>query len=177
MSLRFRYRHVHATLFDYVRSSLIDLGWGNAALPADDPANLAVNFGTPAATYIDNQPDEAGVAVAPNTIAVTLGDEPAAEDLELGGGLLEVAFPVYVDIYGQNQSIAVSIASDVKAMLEDHFLTVCDYTARPPAPTDEVIEIDKEDVDVSRPQAAIGSQDFKRYWRVVRARARVHYID
>lgn len=175
MSLRFRYRHVHATLFDYVRAQLIELGWGNAALPATDPVNLAVNFGTAAATYIDNQPDEAGIAVQPNTIAVTLGDEPPAEDLELGGGLIEVAFPVYVDVYGANQSIAVSIASDVKAILEDRFLTVCDYTARPPAPTDEVIALDKEDIDVSRPQAALGSQDFKRYWRVVKASARVHY--
>lgn len=176
MALRFRYRHVHATLFGYVRSSLVALGWGNAALPAGDPANATVNFGTTPATYADYQPDEAGIGIKPNTVVVTLGNEPAAEDLELGDGLREVAIPVFVDIYGESQAIALSIASDVKNLFEDHYVTVLDMTHAPPQLTDELIELDKDDVSFHRPEQSVGSQDFKRYWRIVASTARVQYL-
>lgn len=175
-NLRFRYRHVHATMFDYVKTSLVGLGWGDAGLPASDPANAAVNFATTPATYLEFQPDESGVKIAVNTVAITLGDEPASEDEEMGPGLQLVRFPVFVDIYGANQAISHSIASDVKHMLENHYQQVMDHTVSPPAPVDEQLELDKDDVMVMKPQAALSAQDFRRYWRVVKTLARVHYI-
>lgn len=175
MALRFRYRHVHATLFADIRSRMIELGWGDSSLPANAPANATVNFGTGPATYVDYPPEEIG-PVNPNTIVVTLGDEPAAEDLEMGSTFREVAIPLFVDVYGANQSIAVSIASDIKDICEDAYLVVRDHTQVPPAPTNEVIELDKDDVGVSRPSASIGAQDFKRYWRTVNTLARVSYL-
>jgi hypothetical protein len=175
MALRFRNRHVHATLYSYVRSRLVELGWGDSSLPANNPANATVNFGTNAATYHDIQPDEAGLQIAGNTIAITLGDEPGNTDWEMGTDLRLVEYPVYVDIYGTNQSIAQSIAADVRDVLDDHYMWVKDFTQRPPVDTAEQIELLHEDIEIRRPQASLGSTDFKRYWRVVRAIARVYY--
>lgn len=167
MSLRFRIRHVHKTLADHLETELTNLGW--VAPP--------VNFGTAPMTFLEFQPDEAGQQVKPNTVAVTLGDEPSAEDLELGDGLREISFPVYVDVYGANQSIAASIASDVKTLLEDCYLQVLDFTASAAGtPTQERIELDKDDVTVEKPPVGQGTSDFRRYWRVVRTTARVQYI-
>ena len=166
MSLRFRVRHVHKTLADYLESELTRLGWVNAP----------VNFATQPMTFLEFQPDEAGKAIAANTVAITLGDEPAGTDEEMGGGLREIAFPVFVDVYGATQSIASSIASDVKAAMEDRFLRVLDFTTSPGVATDEQIELDKDDVTVERPQASQAMGDFRRYWRVVKTTARVHYI-
>lgn len=167
MSLRFRIRHVHKTLADHLENALADLGW----------VNTPVNFGTTPITFLEFSPDEAGQAIAANTVAITLGDEPSAVDQELGDGLREIAFPVYVDIYGANQSIAASIASDVKHLLEDCYLQVRDYTASAAgAETTERIELDKDDVTVEKPPVGQGTSDFRRFWRVVRTQARVQYI-
>lgn len=175
MALRFRYRHVHATLHSHLRSELVALGWGDTGRSANDPANATVNFGTTPATYLDLQPDEAGMQVAANTIAITLGDEPGNVDWEMGSGLRLVAYPLYVDVYGQNQSVAQSIAADVRDLLDDKYLWVKDFIQRPPVDTDEQIELLHEDISITRPQASLGASDFKRYWRVVRAIARVYY--
>ena len=168
MSLRFRVRHVHKTIADYLEAELTVLGWVNAP----------VNFATTPMTFLEFQPEEAGKAIAANTVSITLGDEPAAVDLEMGDGLREIAYPVFVDVYGANASIATSIASDVKTLLEDTYLQVKDFTASiPGVPSNEQIELDKDDVSVERPPAASGLNDFKRYWRVVKTTARVHYIE
>lgn len=166
MSLRFRYRMVHKTVADYVEAELADLGWVN------DP----VNFGTTPLTLVEFQPDEAGKVVAVNTVAITLGDEPPAEDEELGDGIRSISFPVFVDIYGANQAIALSIASDVKTLFEDVAMPVTDFSTVVPGPSEEYLQFDKDDVEVERPTAALGATDFKRYWRVVKALAVVHYV-
>lgn len=176
MSLRFRYRHVHQTVADYIIEALEALGWGNAGKAHDDPINLVVNFETDPATYVTFQPDEAGKPIVANTIAITLGDEPAADDNEMGSTLRTVQFPVFVDIYGANQSIAQSIASDVKRLFEDRYLLVKDYTADAIS-TAEQVEFDKDDVDITKPIASVGATDFKRYWRVVKTTARVTYLE
>lgn len=174
MSLRFRYRHVHATMFDYVKAQLVTLGWGDAHLGDNDPANASVNFATVPATYIDFQPDEAGAKIEANTIAITLGDEPPTEDWELGGGLREIEYVTFVDIYGANQAVAQSLASDIKDLFDDVYLHVKDHTTSPATDTVEQIELDKEDCFVEKPAAALTAQDFKRYWRVVKTITRVY---
>ena len=167
MSLRFRVRHVHKTIADYLEAELADLGWVN------EPVNCA----TVPMTFLEFQPDEAGKTIAANTVAITLGDEPPALDIEMGDGLREIAFPVFVDVYGANQSIAASIASDIKSLLEDRYMPVLDFvTSATGTPTSERIELDKDDVSIEKPDAAAGAQDFRRFWRVVKTTARVHYI-
>ena len=168
MSLRFRIRHVHKTVADYIEAGLSDLGWVN------DP----VNFQTTPMTFLEFQPDEAGEKILPNTVAITLGDEGAAEDEEMGDGLRELVYPLFVDVYGANQSIAASIASDVKWLLEDRYLQVRDFTSDPAGvETSEQIELDKDDVSVERPNASFGAADIRKYWRVVKTSVRVHYIE
>lgn len=168
MALRFRVRHVHKTIADYLELELTRLGWVNAP----------VNFATVPMTFLEFQPDEAGKTIAANTVAITLGDEPASLDVEMGDGLREIAYPVFIDIYGANQSIAASIASDVKSLLEDKYMPVLNFAATTPGtPTSERIELDKDDVSVEKPQAGTGAQDFRRFWRVVKTTARVQYIE
>lgn len=168
MSLRFRIRHVHKTIADYIEAEMATLGW----------VTNPINFNTTPMTFLEFQPDEAGKEIKPNTIAITLGDEGAAEDEEMGDGLRELVYPVFIDCYGANQSIAASIASDIKTLLEDRYLYVRDFTTDPAGvETSEQIELDKDDVTVERPGAAIGATDFRRYWRVVKTSARVHYIE
>ncbi len=166
--MRFRVRHVHKTIADYLEAELDRLGW----------VREPINFGTTPMTFLEFQPDEAGTTIAANTVAITLGDEPAAADLEMGDGLREIAYPLFVDVYGANQSIAASIASDIKQLLEDRYMAVLDFSASSAGvATAERIELDKDDVSVEKPDAASGAQDFRRFWRVVKTTARVHYIE
>lgn len=167
MSLRFRVRHVHKTVADFIEAELTALGW----------VNPPVNFGTLPVTFLEFQPDEAGKPITANTVAITLGDEGPALDEELGDGLRQLEYPLFVDVYGANQSIAASIASDVKDILEDRYFAVRDFTASPVGvPTSEQIELDKDDLTVERPGASMGAADFRRYWRVVKSTVRVHYV-
>lgn len=166
-ALRFRIRHVHKTIADYLEQGLADLGW--VAPP--------INFGSVPITFLEFQPDEAGKTIAANTVAITLGDEPASQDQELGDGLRAIEFPVFVDVYGANQSIAASIASDIKDLLEDVYMQVRDFTTDPAGvETSEYLELDKDDLSIEKPAAAAGVSDFRRYWRVVKTIARVHYV-
>lgn len=175
-NLRFRYRHVHATLYTHLRTQLIALGWGDSSLQAGDPANANINFGVAPMTFRDFQPDEAGIRLDPMTVAVTLGDEPPREDMELGAGLAKVPYPLYVDVYGDRQATAQAVASDVKDILEDLFIPIKDFTTSPPVATDGVIEIFHEDIASGRPPASLMSTDIKRYWRTVMATAHAEYL-
>jgi hypothetical protein len=171
-ALRFRARHVHRTVYEYVIGELTSLGWPDAATAA---AGAVVNFGSTPVTVLESTPDANGVAVAANTLVITVGDEPAARSQELGDGLRMIAFPVYVDIFGANQGIATSIASDVKTLFENRYMYVTDFTADPPVPSQEYLEFDSDDVSISRPPVQ-GASDFRRYWRIVNAVAQVYYI-
>jgi hypothetical protein len=169
MALRFRPRHVHKTLADHVEAQLASLGWVNAP----------VNFDTVPITFLEFQPDEAGKEIKANTVAITLGDEEPDQPMEMGastGGLWEVVFPVFVDVYGANAAIATSIASDVKGILSDLALNLRDYTSvADGTETAEIIWVEREQVFVERPAASMGSPDIRRYWRVVKAPASVRF--
>lgn len=171
-ALRFRARHVHRTIYQYVATSLATLGWPDVTAAE---AGTVVNFGSNGLTFMEFTPDESGIKIAPNTVAITLGDEPAARDWELGGGLRALPFPVHVDVYGANQGIATSIASDVKTLFEDRYMQVKDFTADPPVDSQEYLEFDKDDVSITRPPGT-GATDFRRYWRVVNTTARIYYV-
>lgn len=57
-------------------------------------------------------------AVEVNTIFIGFGDETATLDRELGGGLLLREHVLFVDVFAENQSIGLAVASDVKDRLE-----------------------------------------------------------
>lgn len=169
MTLRFRTRHTAKTLADHLEAELASMGW------VDPP----INFETVPITFLEYQPEDAGREILPNTVAITLGDESADEPLELGassGGLWSVEYPVFVDIYGANASIATSIAGDVKTVLGDLVLAVKDFVADPlGVDTPELLYVDRETVSVERPPASVGSPDLRRYWRVVKGIVTVRF--
>lgn len=144
-----------------------------------------VNFGTAAATIVAGLPDEqrdvqtgAGTiatGVAPNTVAVTMGDEAEWVLHELGGGQYHVDMPVFVDVYGANSSVARSIASDVKTLLSERHIPLYDFTGPTPVHNgDDYIEFDVV-IGPERPPASMQATDFKRYWRIVRGVATVYF--
>ena len=163
--MRFRQRHLHQTCADHIRTGLTTLGW----------VNPPVNFATRPVTFIEIQPDEAGVRVNPNTVATTIGDEPEDLDEELGAGLTSCDFTLFVDVYGIDQSVAVSIAGDVKDLLRNRQIPLLDYTASVTGDvTTAVIEFDT--VVIDRPAVSANGPD-KQHWRIVKAVARLLYVD
>jgi hypothetical protein len=174
--LRFRYRHVHQTVCDYLKSQMMLLNWGDASLPSTDPANANVPFGAAPLTYMEIQPDEEGQPVAVNTVAITLGD--GGTDLldQMGGGFYDLDIPVYFDVYGENQGITVSIACDIKDIVSyEPTIWVNDYTSSAAGvPTTEQIRF--EDVyGPERPPASQVSTDFRKHWRMVRGMLHVFH--
>lgn len=167
--LRFRPRHVHKTLAAHLESELLDLGW----------VNSPVNFGTTPITFSEFEPDEPGpTEIKPNTVSITLGDEPGDSLEELGGRLWKAYFPVFVDIYGVNSSVARSIADDVKTVFADLSLTVLDWTSNLAGDTTgEMLFIERESIEVERPPAAADAKDIRKNWRVVKAMAEVTFQD
>lgn len=165
--MRFRIRHLHKTVADFLEAELALLGWVNAP----------VNFGVTPVTFLEFQPDasEIKTQVLPNTVAITVGDEQSASDEELGDGLKSIDFPLFVDIYGEKRAIAQSIASDVKDLLSDRYLYITDFTGAPTV-TNEQIEIAKESVFMETPPAAAAAQDIRRNWIVVKATLTVFYV-
>lgn len=164
--MRFRYRHTHKTLCAYIEARLTTLGW----------VNSPINFGTTAVTFTEIQPDENGEKIEPNVVAITLGDGPDDVLEELGGGLYSISYPLFVDVYATNQSLAVSIADDVKDSLNhDMSIPLYDWT-NPSAPVQQSDYITFEKVfGPERPPVSVASNDFRRHWRVVKGLATVYY--
>lgn len=173
---RFRYRHVHQTICDYIKAQMMALGWGDAGLPLADPANAAVPFSATPLSYMEVQPDEEGQPVAPNTLAITLGDGGLDALEQMGGGFYDLDIPIFFDVYGENQGIAVSIACDIKEIVNyEPTILVNDYTSSAAGtPTTEQIRF--EDVyGPERPPASQVSTDFRKHWRLVRGTVHVFH--
>lgn len=167
--MRFRPRHVHKTIADHIEAEMATLGW----------VTPPVNFGTAPLTFKEFEPDEpTPTTIVPNTVSITLGDEMPDEELELGGRLLATRFPLFVDVYGENFSIARSICSDVKDILVDLPLDVLDYTAsNTGAATQERIFIERNSILVERPAGSADAKDIRKNWRVVKATVEVTFQD
>lgn len=164
--MRFRTRHVHKTICDFLETQMTARGW----------VNVPINFGASPLTFMEIQPDENGEEVLPNLLAITIGDVPEDNLEQLGSGIWSVPIPVFFDIYGDNGSVAVSIADDVKDLVSRNMaISVYDWTD-PNNPVEQSDYIDFERVvGPERPAASIGSSDFRKHWRVVKGIARVYY--
>ncbi len=112
--------------------------------------------------------------IVPNTIAISEGRIPDDVDLELGaespGGLTSTTHTFFIDVYGESQSIARCIASDVRTLLTarlpgaSRYLTLPDYLAAgAPALAGHLMHF--TDVEVDFP--AVGSAA-KLHWVVVK---------
>ena len=168
--MRFRDRHVEATIAAYVRGGLSDLGW------VSEP----INFGATPLTWVDEVPTEnSDVQVAPNTVAMTFGDIGEEGLEQLGGGLYSLNIPVFFDVFGDNGTIARCICSDILDLLKrDKVIPTLDWTTGTGDQTAETILFDVV-MGPERPPASemASSGDFRKHWRVVKATAVVTYQD
>lgn len=164
--MRHRSRHLHATFLDLTISGLTTLGW----------ITSPVIFGTTPVTIVDYQPDVRGVAIAPNTVAVTLGDAPADSDEELGGqsgGLRSGFYPIFFDAYMVEESLSLAMCDDIRQLFDLKIGQVVDHATGTPDPQ---VQYQVEEMFGPEEPASLGSaEQFKKNWRVMRAGVRVYY--
>lgn len=164
--LRHAPRHVHRTVFDHIEAQLASLGW---SVEATTP------FGAPPVTMIDApvvDGDQIRKQAKAGTVFVTLGDEPAPSEEELGGPLHSQEFVIFLDVFMDAHSHAVALASDIRDILlgrigGKRILQVVNQITGDPHPG-WVIELD--DVERSMPE-----QKLALHWQVVKVTARVFY--
>ena len=164
-------RMVYQSVADLLQSQLQQLGWTSATPP----------FGaTVPITFLEEVLDPKLSAMAPNTVAMTEGIQPDDTEGELGaafGGLWEIRHTFFMDVYGENISVAKAISSDIRGILTgrlpgtSRYLYLTDYSLVPPAAaTDHTLRF--EDVEVDRPLGGAG----KLRWEVVKATAVHEYV-
>lgn len=162
--IRFRSRHLHATIFDFTQAGLDALGW----------ITLPINFGTDPVTLIDYQPDERLQQIQHNTVAVSLGDYESDEDEELGaslGGARSANYAVFVDVYMAEQALSQAICDDVRDLFTDQSLYLVDQITQ--LATSDLIQVENIDGPARVPG---GSADqFRRHWRAMRLDCRLFF--
>ena len=164
--IRFRSRHLHATIVQKVRTELDTLGWVSAP----------VNFSTAPAIIVDYQPDERGHVIATNTVAVTLADFHSDADEELGasyGGLRSAPYTLYVDVYMAEQALSIAICDDIRDIFTDLSLELIDQVSGLPV-YGCIIEVERV-TGPEKPPAALGAEQFKKYWRIMQIHTRLYY--
>lgn len=157
--MRHRQRHLHATIVQHITDHLIETGWIDAP----------INFGTTRLTILDYEPQQAGETPPFNTVAISIGHQGSDDAIELGGGLYECRYTLFVDVYPINESIGVAIADDIKDSLTDYLIPLRDFSSNL-AGVDVESQIEFEDVMVETIPSAATTLD-KRSWRSVKATA------
>ena len=161
---RFKLRNAHATIANFVTTELAALGWVTAP----------INFSATPVTVIDFQPDERGIEILKNTVAVSIGDVDDDTDEELGaatGGLWSLYVPTFVDVYMEKQSLSVAICDDIRDIFFNQETNLINQ-ATGVAVTGATIQFDQ----VIGPHGPTGApNDFRRYWRIMRIGSRIFY--
>lgn len=162
--LRHSSRHAHQTLVDYVKNQLGTLDWTNAG---------NVPFGAPVVTVNSDFPDEwdESSVLEPGTVIVTLGDEHATVEEELGP-LASISLPFFIDCFMDTDSVALALSLDIRDVLcgrlsgSSVYQIVKNYNEDIPA--DSAYQMEFEDVvrDRVRPK-----------WHVVKVTAVMYFND
>lgn len=160
--MRFRERHVHQTMVDYVTDVLTDAGWLAATPP----------LGAPALTILDYEPQQAGEIPPIHSVCVSIGDQGPGRAFDLGGDLLYAKYAVFIDIYPESESIGKAIASDIYDSLVETYVALNDYTNSPPSPNGEALEMSHV---VVQSIPTTGTKIDSRSWRVVKATILLEY--
>lgn len=161
-------RHLYQSAYDHLDGALGGLGWMTAGGFKSQLLRMQ--------TYI---PDETGAALAPNLAALTLLDEGPELEAAMGDLLVETDVTFVVDIFGENQAVALAIAEDVKDVLRGRIngyrriIPVYDYTAG----AANKVHLDgvwAENEDVVRMPS--NRTELRRQWQVVRWTCHVEYV-
>lgn len=156
--MRHRQRHVHHTIYRHVEAALAAGGWMSTP-----------PYGAEPVTMLDYEPLEAGHTPALNTVAVSIGHQGEDEDRELGGGLSSCDYTVFIDVFGENEPIGISIADDVKQALVGRTIRLRDYTTDA-AGVETDAQIEFNFTVVEKIPTATTTID-KRTWRAVKTTA------
>lgn len=162
--LRHSTRHAHQSLVDYMGSKLYDLGWTHTgSVPFDAPV-VQLNSSFP------DEWDESSV-LEPGTLVITLGDESAAREEELGP-LTSINIPFFIDCFMDTDSVALALALDVRDILcgrlsnTSFILDVYNYNESEPFPSGYQMEFEDVVRDRVRPK-----------WHVVKVTAVMYFND
>jgi len=108
--------------------------------------------------------------VPPNTLALS-DENDSGDEMELGSKLTEFTWAMYVDVYGEDDAIALHLAGDVADILAGRMpsvgrgrpaIDVYDYTLATP-----VVIFGVEVFDVRKDRAHGFPQPWLRFWRSV----------
>lgn len=159
-------RHLQATIQNLVEAHLVATGWLTDGSPGFQPL-----LGALPVDFQRQRPDESMLkALKPNLVAVSFGGQTDDEDEQLGGGLVSHEHVVFVDVYAENDAVAVALAEDVRDLMAGR------YGSRYFRPVDQVTgtpvlgylcewdEVFREPADRELPNVR---------WQVVRAAALV----
>jgi hypothetical protein len=128
--MRHRSQHVHKTMCDLVTHTLTQGGW--LATPAP--------YGATPVTVVEVEPQRAGTAIKSNTVAITIDAKTPELGAEMGystGEMKTTSWHLFVDVYGESDSICKALCDDIVTGLSDLYVPVADYTSHrgPPTPT------------------------------------------
>lgn len=155
--MRHRSRHVLQSVVQHLKTQLTALNWNTTTGFNEHPVNLVAYM-----------VDEKDTSIPPNTVAVNFGDESDEVGEELGDGLVSSTWVVFVDVYGENQAVALALADDIKDVFRGRinglrpYLQLTDFTAVPPTVTMDLLEFDG--TERSKPL----NNDYRRNWQVVK---------
>lgn len=171
--LRHAGRHVHHTAVNYLRAQLDDLGWTSddvTVRPFGAASTKVVLWTTPAIL-------EEGLAekVESGVLALTLGNEPASEQLEMGGPLSEQDYPLFADCFQPTEELTLALATDVRDIFMGRLpgtqpwldvVNQADHTAVPGW------RMRFEDIERVRPDTKI-----KLHWQVIKVTAATEFVE
>lgn len=158
-NIRHRQRQVHATIVRHLRLALDADGW----------LTPPINFGSNPVTLLDYEPQQAGETPAYNTVAVSIGSQGSDDPFELGGGIYECRYTVFIDVYPTKEPIGVAIADDIKAAISEQVIPLRVFTQNPDGEEIEA-QIEFENILIETIPSTAGLLD-KRSWRSVKATA------
>lgn len=152
-----RARLIRDSVYNALNDALADLGWYEAS-----PSRAPVTF--------RSSPFPLDEQVPPNTLALSDENDDAAE-MELGSTLSEFTWDMFVDIYGEDDAVALHLAGDVADILAGRMasvgrdrpvIDVYDYTLATP-----VVIFTVEVIAVHKDRAHGFPQPWLRFWRSV----------
>lgn len=122
--------HVHHSVFKYLEAQLGVLGW-TSDIEEERP------FRAVKVSMQETLPPEFEETrvLSPGTVAVTLGSEPDTQEEELGGVLNSHDLPIFIDVFMDNEAMALALSNDIRDILKgrvpgsSRFMRVIDWAS------------------------------------------------
>lgn len=174
--MRWPTRQVQASIALHVKTALDDLGWF-----ADVPTLTEY----PVRWDADFDPEgmvSGGGPTGENLIGLSLGDTPDNVAQEMGGGLLAVNVPVFIDVYGEKRGVALNLSDDIQGVLQgelwtpSRYIPLYDHSQDPPVlVTDRALEARMVEAAWPSGGSGVAVAEWRRRWRVVRFTATSYF--